>query len=159
MTGRHENFSTNKHSRLGKLDSSTASHDTHSLSHNELHSKVHYLSGFSCRCLLNASAESKIIPHLHSIRPTPSPCPTARPAALSCFVKSNVITSADKCPKGTLLNGPFGGDDKAFDRLLGPSGILTRTSLVVASADRVTHYSRTDAGKVYQKFSICRSTF
>src|SRR6266511_3837081 len=59
---------------------------------------------------------------------------------------------ADKCPKSSLLNGPFGGDDKAFDRLLGPSGILTRTSLILASTDgRITHYSRTDAGKVYQQ--------
>jgi len=59
---------------------------------------------------------------------------------------------ADQCPKSTLLNGPFGGDDKAFDRLLGPSGILTRTNLIKATMDgRVTHYSRTDAGKVYQQ--------
>ena len=59
---------------------------------------------------------------------------------------------ADHCPKSTLLNGPFGGDDKAFDRLLGPSGVLTRTRLVsFAQAERATVYSRTDAGKVYQK--------
>jgi len=58
---------------------------------------------------------------------------------------------ADKCAKSTLLNGPFGGDDKAFDRLLGPSGILTRTRLVTASqTERATVYSRTEAGKVYQ---------
>ncbi len=58
----------------------------------------------------------------------------------------------DQCAKSTLLNGPFGGDDKAFDRLLGPSGVLTRTALVKASVDgRVTYYSRTDAGKVYQQ--------
>ena len=59
---------------------------------------------------------------------------------------------ADKCPKSTLLNGPFGGDDKAFDRLLGPSGILTRTALVAVSMDeRVTLFSRTEAGRVYQQ--------
>ena len=59
---------------------------------------------------------------------------------------------ADKCPKSTLLNGPLGGDDKAFDRLLGPSGILTRTSLITATVDgRSTYYSRTEAGKVYQQ--------
>ena len=59
---------------------------------------------------------------------------------------------SDRCPKSTLLNGPFGGDDKAFDRLLGPSGILTRTKLVMAAqAERATLYSRTEAGKVYQK--------
>ncbi len=59
---------------------------------------------------------------------------------------------ADRCAKSTLLNGPFGGDDKAFDRLLGPSGILTRTKLVTTSQEeRATLYSRTDAGKVYQK--------
>jgi hypothetical protein len=59
---------------------------------------------------------------------------------------------ADKCPKSTLLNGPFGGDDKAFDRLLGPSGVLTRTRMVAfAQAERATVFSRTDAGKVYQK--------
>jgi hypothetical protein len=59
---------------------------------------------------------------------------------------------ADKCPKSTLLNGPFGGDDRAFDRLLGPAGILTRTTLVTATMDgRVTHYGRTEAGKVYQQ--------
>ena len=59
---------------------------------------------------------------------------------------------ADRCPRSTLLNGPFGGDDKAFDRLLGPSGVLTRTRLVsFAQAERATFYSRTDAGRVYQK--------
>ena len=59
---------------------------------------------------------------------------------------------ADKCPKSTLLNGPFGGDDRAFDRLLGPAGILSRTNLVIATMDgRVTHYGRTEAGKVYQQ--------
>jgi hypothetical protein len=59
---------------------------------------------------------------------------------------------ADKCAKSTLLNGPFGGDDKAFDRLLGPAGILARTNLVIATMDgRVTYYGRTDAGKVYQQ--------
>ncbi len=59
---------------------------------------------------------------------------------------------ADRCPKSTLLNGPFGGDDKAFERLLGPSGVLTRTRLVSAAHDeRATFYSRTEAGKVYQK--------
>ena len=59
---------------------------------------------------------------------------------------------SDRCAKSTLLNGPFGGDDKAFDRLLGPSGVLTRTRLVMASQeDRATLYSRTEAGKVYQK--------
>src|SRR5437660_5431198 len=59
---------------------------------------------------------------------------------------------ADKCAKSTLLNGPFGGDDRAFDRLLGPAGILTRTSLVTATMDgRVTYYGRTEAGKVYQQ--------
>jgi len=59
---------------------------------------------------------------------------------------------ADKCPKSTLLNGPFGGDDRAFDRLLGPAGILTRTTLVTATMDgRVTYYGRTDAGRVYQQ--------
>src|SRR5207249_735961 len=53
---------------------------------------------------------------------------------------------ADKCPKSTLLNGPFGGDDRAFDRLLGPAGILTRTTLVTATMDgRVTYYGRTEA--------------
>ena len=58
---------------------------------------------------------------------------------------------ADKCPKSTLLNGPFGGDDKAFDRLLGPSGVLTRTRLVTfAQLERATVFSRTEAGKVYQ---------
>ncbi len=58
---------------------------------------------------------------------------------------------ADRCPKSTLLNGPFGGDDKAFDRLLGPSGVLTRTRLVGAAQDeRATFYSRTEAGKIYQ---------
>ena len=59
---------------------------------------------------------------------------------------------ADKCAKSTLLNGPFGGDDKAFDRLLGLAGILTRTNLVATTMDgRVTYYSRTEAGKVYQQ--------
>ena len=59
---------------------------------------------------------------------------------------------SDKCPKSTLLNGPFGGDDNAFDRLLGPSGILTRTALVTVSIDgRVTSYARTEAGRVYQQ--------
>ncbi len=59
---------------------------------------------------------------------------------------------SDRCPKSTLLNGPFGGDDKAFDRLLGPSGVLTRTKLVMAAQqERATVYSRTEAGKVYQK--------
>ena len=59
---------------------------------------------------------------------------------------------ADRCAKSTLLNGPFGGDDKAFDRLLGPSGILTRTKLVTATQEeRATLFSRTEAGKVYQK--------
>ena len=59
---------------------------------------------------------------------------------------------SDRCPKSTLLNGPFGGDDKAFDRLLGPSGVLTRTKLVMAAQEeRATLYSRTEAGKVYQK--------
>ncbi len=59
---------------------------------------------------------------------------------------------ADRCPKSTLLNGPLGGDDKAFDRLLGPSGVLTRTRLVsYAQAERAMLYSRTEAGKVYQK--------
>ena len=59
---------------------------------------------------------------------------------------------ADKCAKSTLLNGPFGGDDRAFDRLLGPAGILTRTNLVTATMDgRVTNYGRTEAGKVYQQ--------
>jgi len=59
---------------------------------------------------------------------------------------------ADKCPKSTLLNGPFGGDDKAFDRLLGPSGVLTRTRMVAfAQLERATVFSRTEAGKVYQK--------
>src|SRR3989442_15241309 len=59
---------------------------------------------------------------------------------------------ADKCAKSTLLNGPFGGDDRAFDRLLGPAGILTRTSLVTTTTDgRVTYYGRTEAGKVYQQ--------
>ena len=59
---------------------------------------------------------------------------------------------ADKCAKSTLLNGPFGGDDRAFDRLLGLAGILTRTNLVNATMDaRVTYYSRTEAGKVYQQ--------
>jgi hypothetical protein len=59
---------------------------------------------------------------------------------------------ADRCAKSTLLNGPFGGDDKAFDRLLGLAGILTRTNLVIATMDgRVTYYGRTDAGKVYQQ--------
>src|SRR5260370_1561927 len=59
---------------------------------------------------------------------------------------------ADKCAKSTLLNGPFGGDDRAFDRLFGPAGILTRTSLVTATMDgRVTYYGRTEAGKVYQQ--------
>ena len=58
----------------------------------------------------------------------------------------------DKCPKSTLLNGPFGGDDKAFERLLGPSGVLVRTRMVsIAENDRVTHFSRTDAGKIYQQ--------
>ncbi len=58
---------------------------------------------------------------------------------------------ADHCPKSTLLNGPFGGDDKAFERLLGPSGVLTRTKLVLVSREeRATLYSRTEAGKVYQ---------
>lgn len=59
---------------------------------------------------------------------------------------------ADKCPKSTLLNGPFGGDDKAFERLIGPSGILSRTQMVTASMEgRVTYYGRTDAGKIYQQ--------
>ena len=59
---------------------------------------------------------------------------------------------ADKCPKSTLLNGPFGGDDKAFDRTLGPGGVLTRTRMVMAATEeKGTYYSRTDAGKVYQK--------
>jgi len=59
---------------------------------------------------------------------------------------------ADRCAKSTLLNGPFGGDDKAFERLLGPSGILTRTKLITASQEeRATFYSRTEAGKVYQR--------
>jgi len=59
---------------------------------------------------------------------------------------------SDKCPKSTLLNGPFGGDDKAFDRLLGPSGVLTRTRLVTfAQQERATVFTRTEAGKVYQK--------
>ncbi len=58
---------------------------------------------------------------------------------------------ADKCPKSTLLNGPFGGDDRAFDRTLGPSGVLVRTRMVQSTQDdRVTHYGRTEAGKVYQ---------
>ncbi len=55
---------------------------------------------------------------------------------------------ADKCAKSTLLNGPFGGDDRAFDRLLGPAGILTRTSLVTATMDgRVTYYGPDRGGK------------
>jgi hypothetical protein len=59
---------------------------------------------------------------------------------------------ADKCAKSTLLNGPFGGDDKAFDRIVGPSGILTRTQMVAVSIDgRVTYYRRTEAGKIYQQ--------
>ncbi len=58
---------------------------------------------------------------------------------------------SDRCPKSTLLNGPFGGDDKAFERLLGPSGVLTRTKLVLAAQEeRATFFSRTEAGKVYQ---------
>jgi hypothetical protein len=59
---------------------------------------------------------------------------------------------ADRCAKSTILNGPFGGDDRAFDRLLGPAGILTRTNLVAATMDgRVTYYGRTEAGKIYQQ--------
>lgn len=59
---------------------------------------------------------------------------------------------SDKCAKSTLLNGPFGGDDKAFDRMVGPSGILTRTQMIAASTDgRVTYYRRTEAGKIYQQ--------
>ncbi len=59
---------------------------------------------------------------------------------------------SDKCPKSTLLNGPFGGDDKAFERLIGPSGVLTRTKMVTASMDgRVTYYARTEAGIIYQQ--------
>ncbi len=59
---------------------------------------------------------------------------------------------ADRCPKSNLLNGPFGGDDKAYDRLLGPSGILTRTRMVtVSQEERATYFSRTEAGKVYQQ--------
>ena len=59
---------------------------------------------------------------------------------------------ADRCPKSTLLNGPFGGDDKAFERLIGPSGILSRTQMVTATMEgRVTYYGRTDAGKIYQQ--------
>jgi hypothetical protein len=77
---------------------------------------------------------------------------TRKEAEKRLTVLKMIEVFADKCPKSTLLNGPFGGDDKAFDRLLGPSGILTRTSLILASTDgRVTHYSRTDAGKVYQQ--------
>ncbi len=53
--------------------------------------------------------------------------------------------------QSTLLNGPFSGDDKAFDRLLGPSGVLTRTKLVMAAQEeRATLYSRTEVGRVYQ---------
>src|SRR5437773_12547397 len=63
-----------------------------------------HLSGFSCKCLLKASAESKTIPHLHSILPTPRPCPIARPVARSCFVKSSVITS----PKNLFSTLPCG---------------------------------------------------
>ncbi len=59
---------------------------------------------------------------------------------------------SDKCAKSTLLNGPFGGDDKAFDRMAGPSGILTRTQMIAVSFDgRVTYYRRTEAGKIYQQ--------
>jgi hypothetical protein len=77
---------------------------------------------------------------------------TRKEAEKRLTVLKMIEVFADKCPKSTLLNGPFGGDDKAFDRLLGPSGILTRTSLILATTDgRVTHYSRTDAGKVYQQ--------
>jgi hypothetical protein len=77
---------------------------------------------------------------------------TRKEAEKRLTVLKMIEVFADNCPKSTLLNGPFGGDDKAFDRLLGPSGILTRTLLILASTDgRVTHYSRTDAGKVYQQ--------
>jgi hypothetical protein len=70
---------------------------------------------------------------------------TRKEAEKRLTVLKMIEVFADKCPKSTLLNGPFGGDDKAFDRLLGPSGILTRTALILASTDgRVTHYSRTD---------------
>ncbi len=58
---------------------------------------------------------------------------------------------SDRCPKSTLLNGPFGGDDKAFDRWLGLMRRTYQIKLVMAvQEERATLYSRTEAGKVYQ---------
>ena len=77
---------------------------------------------------------------------------TRKEAEKRLTVLKMIEVFADKCAKSTLLNGPFGGDDRAFDKLLGPAGILTRTSLVTATTDgRVTYYGRTGAGKVYQQ--------
>jgi len=77
---------------------------------------------------------------------------TKKEAEKRLTVLKMIEVFADKCAKSTLLNGPFGGDDRAFDRLLGPAGILTRTSLVTATMDgRVTYYGRTEVGKVYQQ--------
>ncbi len=75
-----------------------------------------------------------------------------REAEKRLTVMKMIEVFADKCAKSTLLNGPFGGDDRAFDRLLGLAGILTRTALVTATMDgRVTYYGRTEAGRVYQQ--------
>jgi hypothetical protein len=48
---------------------------------------------------------------------------TKKEAEKRLTVLKMIEVFADKCAKSTLLNGPFGGDDRAFNRLLGPAGI------------------------------------
>ena len=80
---------------------------------------------------------------------------TRKEAEIRFRVLKTIEAHQDKCPTSTIREGALHGNDSAFERLLGQSGILRRTEMVlVTTVGDVDYYGRTERGKNMQEWLL-----
>jgi hypothetical protein len=77
---------------------------------------------------------------------------SAKEARIRHRVLTTIEAHEDKCPTTPIREGALHGNDTAFERLLGESGVFTRNGIVKVTLEgSVAYYSRTEQGKKMQE--------